>query len=67
MSALGLYEQGYIFNISIGIAIGLVNTTFTVTEGVQATVCAAMRNGTVARDVDFSIEALAVGTASCKI
>lgn len=67
MSALGLYEQEYIFHFPTGIAIGLVNTTFTVTEGVQATVCAAIRNGTVAREVDFSIEALAVGTASCKI
>ena len=43
-----------------------MSTVFTVTEGMQASVCAAIRNGTIAREVDFSIEALTVGTASCK-
>ena len=54
--------------LAAGITIGLVSAVFTVTEGMQmqASVCAAIRNGTIARAVDFSIEALAVGTASCK-
>ena len=50
--------------INAGIAIGFTSARFTVREGVQASVCAVIRNGTIGRVVAFIIEALPIGTAS---
>ena len=51
----------------IGIVIGLVKPVFLVTEGLLASVCAVIRDGTIARPVGFIIESLPNGTASCKL